>query len=387
MEELLGGAVAQYIDGDGKCRALIYKGFGSRKLVLMISPLPPVDLPMQTLLPPTGQKRAMQFIRSKELSVSGQRRASIDSDAEIEGIWVEPSSTSKGLGRIYYGYIPIEKSPSLEDVNFRDEDPPLVSSASKSLLEETRSKRKIAIFLKNYVLYTYALSPEKFGDEKSGDFGKEMFKVSRDHQYNISSLHKSLYVEGNGVIYSRGRMIVTSKEMRSRLIAYLKVCLINDRQGVLKMATKRTIDDYYESIIDFRSNENQLIFDSQQAVTKWREELERSKNMGEVYTKLLVSTLETPYYYRNFLFDSTTPAIVQNVKDGDLELAITVAHRWLDDKVNLGFSTPAAKDVKSISYSIYNPNTGNSKDHHHTSIEKAKVVDLGDDKYAALLFF
>lgn len=390
MEALLEGAVGQYIDDNGKTRMISY-GSESKGISLMISPIPPLNIPIDGKIRTTTLERAMRFIRDKKLSVTAQDGNDPDigaGDGEIQGLWVSPLSDSEGLESIYYGYIPVEITKGLEDVTYRTEDPPLKANLLKgSDLEIYRRTKKVAIYLKAYVLYTYAKNPKLFGDPESSTFGDDAITVVKDHVYDIATLDKKLYQEGNRVMYRSGKLIASSKKLRSKLLAYLQVSLINDSQGVTEMANTQTIDEYYETISDFRPAENQLIFDSVEGIVAWRKDIVGVKSVGDVHTQLLPFTRIEPYYYRNFLFDTITPAIVQNVKDGDKKIAITIAHRWLDDKVNLGYNVSVAKNIKDISYVEYDPESGAAEDHKHKTVERAKIIKLGDEKYAALFFF
>jgi hypothetical protein len=399
MEALLQGAVGQYIDDNGKTRMISY-GSETKGISLMISPIPPLDIPIDTKIRTTTLERAMRFIREKKFSVTAQDGNDPDSggDGEIQGLWVSPflldsPSKGEGLESIYYGYIPVTLTKGLEDITYRTEDPPLKANLVQgSDVEIYRRTRKIAIVLKAYVLYTYAKNPDAFGgDPESETFGDDAIVVVKDHVYDIALLNKKLYGLGDGrdnrVIFRSGKLIASSKKMKSKLLAYLKVCLLNDSTAVAMMANTQTIDEYYESISDFRPAENQLIFDSVDNIVAWRKDALEVKSVGDVHINLLSPDRVEPYYYRNFLFDTITPAIVQNVKGGDKKIAITIAYRWLDDKVNMGYDVPVAKNIKDISYVEYDPETGKTEEHIHKTVERAKIIRLGEEKYAALFFF
>ena len=347
------------------------------KVSLMVSPIPPRDIPIdQTLLiVTTTLKKALKFIVDKELKITMQDGSSDG----IQGLWVDPKA--QGIG-IYYGYIPIDISIPL-DTNlypFADltrTDP--IRTENKSMLEKVRHTKKIADYLQIYTLYTYSVN-EKL-DETD-------FIIIPDHVYNIDRLKKRLYIEGNKIMYSKGKLIVTSEAIQRKLLAYLNVHLHRDKPGLIKLKDAKTTDVHYQGISDFRVAEGQLLFLNKNGLLRWRQEALRLKQNSTVSPIIDSYTVE-PYLFRTPKIRSNSLFLIQNVEDGDLKKAITVANKWLNDKINIGWEVNIASDIETISYRVYTI-TGEESIMKKETTEIAsilKIFDEKEEKYAAMLFF
>lgn len=364
-------AESQYIDDNGKTRMINFDIDGD-KLSLMTSPIPPLDLPSDRTISEISIKSALEFIRERGLAITFQDGNEEDG---IQGLWVEMQEENPG---IYYGYIPIKIAKSLSDVEFADptKNDPLRTDNISSELHTFRKNRKIADFLKHYVLYTYSLDPENFGEDS--------FVVKKGHVYDIEKLNKRLFKENNRVMYDKnGKLIATSDAIVRNLLSYLKVRIATDKPGVLNMRNLTTIPDYYQSISDFRPAPNQLIFTSANGVIRWKREMKRNKTANTISDNLMAESTE-PYFYRAPKIEKGLLMVVQNVQDGLLENAAYVSYKWLKDRVNIGFAAEN-QGTKEISYSIYTK-AGKFKDHKKGTKEFAPVILYEDGTYGALLF-
>lgn len=375
--KLFKGAASQYIDDTGKTRMLNFKG-----LSLMVSPIPPLELVVEELaVIESTLDRALDFIKSRGLTITSQDGD--EQDKKIQGLWVETSSEGSTSG-IYYGYIPILPSNALPNVDFvisTKNDP--LRTDSTSLLENFKLARKVADFLKIYTLYTYALDPESFGD------GSKAYVIKPDHIYDIEKLQKRLFKKDNDVMYHKDKLVVLNEEIKTNLMAYLKVSILNDRPGVLALASTTTTDVYYQSVSDFKPSPNQLIFTSKAAVLRWKREIEKTKD-NLIVSQILQKSKQDPYFYRNPNLKRNQLVIIQNVNGGTLEKAISVSDKWIKDRVNPGFSTEdlsadTLSKVKKESLVTYAEGgeiskTGGKIKNRHS------VILYDDGSYAAVLF-
>lgn len=373
MTELFSGAISQYIDDNGKARMVNYKVKGGI-LSLMTSPIPPLNLPNEREVLRTTKENAIKFVKDRKLQISSQD----GSKDSIKGLWVEMQEENS---EIYYGYIPILSSKPIENVEFAEETklPPLEvkTEVQESELQVFRRNRKIAEFLKKYTLYTYALHPE--------EFDRSWFVVDPDHTYDIESLDKKL--TQNDVMYDEdGYLIVQSDEIADRLMGYLNICLANDRPGVLNLAGKSKIEDYYQTVSDFRSAPNQLIFTSENGVLRWKRELARAERDRTVSQNLHPGSSE-PYFYKTPKINKGALHIIQNVKDGSLENAKAVSYKWIKDRVNIGYSpdkTALPENISSVSYTNNGPVPGGKR--KGETEEFVPVIFYEDGSYGAILF-
>lgn len=370
MASIFSDARFQYIDGNGKARMFIYD-FKGADVALMTSPIPPLNLPeFKDQIPETTFDTAIKFIQSKKLKITLQ-----DGDKnQIQGLWVE---TGEENSSIYFGYIPISQiKKTIKDVPFTDKNDP-IRTDPQSELSEFRYNRKTAEFLKQYTLFSYANDPENFGTVDS-------FTVIPDHKYDIKSLNKRL-VADTPVMYRGGKIIVTSEGVRDRLISFLKVSLINDTPGVMKMKDTTTIENFYQTISDFRQSENQLVFTGKNGLIRWRNEHSRME-AGAKVSHIANSVTHEPYFYRNPRIRKDQLMLVQNVTDGTLENALSVGYKWIKDRINSGYRPSVPNDVDTISYVVYTE-TGESDKIKRGTKEFVSVIKYDDDTFGALLFF
>lgn len=322
------GARTQYIDDNGKTRMLTFK-FQGKILSFMTSPIPPLDLPNERTISEVPLNVALKFIKEKGLRIVSQDGSK---EAGIKGLWIEMKEENP---LIYYGYIPVEQTDALDGYDFAEptKNDPLRVNPEESDLQKFRKSRKIAEFLKKYTLYTYALNADEFDVE-----APTWFVVNPNHAYDIEKLNKKLYVKKNDVIYdSSGYIIVPTQETADKLLSYLRIQLVSNKPGVLALADVKTVEDYYQTVSDFRSSENQLIFTSAESVKRWKKEASRVEGTSNVSQNLLPYASE-PYFYKTPKIANGRLHIVQNVKSGKLEDATAVSYKWIKDKVNIGYN-------------------------------------------------
>lgn len=369
---LFEGAVAQFIDANGKTRLLNFRHEG-RTVSLMTSPLPPFDLPISDTIREAPIEIVSSFMQSKGLEVTRQDRIKGTANL-IKGVWVASGEQNSPL---YYAYIPVRRSQAIPDVEFADEntrDPLRVGPSSE--LTEFRKNRKTADYLKHYTLYAYSLDPNNFGDDS--------FEVIDGYTYDLEAINRRL--TNNPVMFTAdGRLKVPSEEIKRKLINYLKVQLVTDAPGVLDYRNKVTIDDYYQSLYDFRTTNSQLVFINKESLLRWRQETDRQALANTIVHKLIPTAVE-PYYYRHSNVRRNRLAIVQNVEEGTLERALAVAKGWTTDQVNAGYrASPSDVDINALRYTVYNE-VEPPVEHNRGSPLGGSVIQLPDEKYAALLF-
>jgi len=356
-------AEEQYIDSSGKMRMLNFY-FDGKWISLMIPPSPPIDISYSSSIYSVKLRYALDFIKEHALHIDYQ---DVKRDA-VEGLWVSSH-------KLKDCYIPVKSSKILKNVEFADYSKirPLLDKA-ESMLENHKRSQKVAEFLKKYALYTYSMKPEKFG--------KSSFVVKENHNYDIENLNNRLFFENNNVFYEKGKLIVTSKKIRDKLMAYIQVQVLNDEKTVLNLKNITNLDEGYKIISDFTSFPNQLIFKNKIGIRKWKEELIRLKKIYDVSLAPLPAARE-PYFYR--LAKTNKIVLIQNVEKGKLELAAKVSYKWLKDRVNKGYYPFESSLPNDISYITYTDNT--EIKHKKGTDDYASIFFYDNGEYAALLNF
>ena len=434
MEKFLQGAEGQLIDPHGKTRMLQFTSRGE-KISVMISPLPPLDLPIDENVYPASFANVERFVSKKELEITGQQLASASRDPtlggdptqggrgptqgggaaedRIRGLWLQlPPSFERAP--LDYIYIPLKISDPLPDVPTSEENPPLKSRRVPSQVETFREAGRVASLLKKYVLFTYSRFVRNGGSGDPENFIKTQTTVRPGTTYDFTSspdIGKALVFENNRTMYSSsGKLILPSEEIRAHLLSYLKTELINNLPGVLDLADQRRIPEYYQTVSDFRSAPNQLVFDTKQSLLVWLATTRR-RNRGAISEVFLPNEIE-PYYYRSPAIEGGKIALVQNVlPDSDasdgvkgeaLRRAETVAYEWLygspvvgEDLLvrgraeggrNPGYRPRINPKSEGLGYTLYDSVTGTTKIRGKGE-PVASLVKYGEGAYGAILFF
>jgi hypothetical protein len=389
MGTIFENVASQYVDNNGKTRMLNYALSGGT-LSLVVSPIPPLDSPVINIkkdIKLATMAVAVDFMKARGLLAVEQDG---NKDEGIQGIWVETKEQNSG---IFYGYIPIAPSKKIiGNIPFSQRNDPIrTDPLPQSELMIFRQNRKIAEILKQYTLYTYALHPE--------DFDENYFWVDPNHVYDMDRLGGRLFVDQNDIIYNAGYIIVPSEDVKQGLMAFLKVSLLNDTPGVMATLNTKTIENYYQTISDFRNQDEQLIFVNKSGLKRWKQESTRGSTASSASTGLGASTgtrgpvisafpivgAKDPYYYKNPKIRRDNLMIVQNVIGGTLERALSVSYKWNTSRINPGYMSPISNIKDDISYIIYKEMGEASKEKRKTNFSHIFQYENGD--HAALLFF
>lgn len=357
MDDLLSDAEEQYIDMNGKCRLLNFKG----GLSIMTSPLKPFDLPISEKIYEPSWTKVSKFIEKYKLKITSQNNPK----SNRNGLWVYHPL-------LYYCYIPIDKDIIIDNLPKTDNlDPLRVDDISE--LEKMRLAKKVAEYLKKYLFYTYSLDPAGWSEDK--------IIVQENYTYDIKALHKKLYFEGNDIMYRDGALIVPSQEIKDKLSAYLQVQLINNKKSVEGTKNQTIIDNHYETLSDFRNSHETLVFSGIDSLMTWRDNLERVSSKVSTF---LYPEVEDPYYYRNPHIHHNDLMIIQNTRGGSIDEALNVADKWLTDRINIGYN-PENTYNGNKNYYVYGENGQLSREKKNKKADHISVIKYDDGTYSAIL--
>jgi hypothetical protein len=367
MSLLFENVASQKIDSRGKTRVLNYKKSGTN-LSLITSPLPPLDIPESPdELYEVTVDIASKFIAKRELKITEQDGNESDG---IQGLWITTSSENPG---IYYGYIPVIRgSKPLPDIPFVEafkNDPLRTDDLKTSKVMKHTENQKLADLMKQYTLYAYAMNPKGFDPQK-------VFVIKPNQKYTLTTTD-------NTTIYSGGKIIVPSEDIKKRLVSYLKVSLLNDTPGVLAL---KNISRSYMNISDFRFAPNQLIFLSKESLIGWKNKINVTREHNTILN-IIDPEAKEPYFYKNNNITHGDLAIIQPVKDGSRERALSVSYKWINDRINIGYDPEIRADIADISYIQYDENGKTETVRSKTKDKVASIILVkGKKTYAALLF-
>jgi hypothetical protein len=409
---IFNGVKSQYVDAKGKTRMLHYV-FNGHGVSLVTSPLPPGEHPVDPIPKTAPLKIALLAIDKLKLEITTQSV----SNGKLIGFWVRSRSHPEGVRSrshpeavrsrstseardkdtsddqprtIYYGYVPVAETDPVPDVEVSNKPSP-IRKDEDSVLDDFRKKRQFADLLKKKILIAYAMAVSVNKDFDEADVEIE---VDPDLELVLDSS------------FAPNKIVVPSEKVADSLRSYLKAALVTDRPGVMLLVDRdrqrRVLADVrYQTVSDFRTPPNQLVFLSTSAFNRWkndRSSLGDTSSSGAVVERSpLASDREEPYFYRDSKIRGSALMIVQNVKDGSLANALAVGWVWAKGdpemgKINIGFNPETADEFPDGDVDI--PYTEYQFDEGRSSITKrtygksplASVLLLADERYAAMLF-
>jgi len=362
----------QYIDDHGKTRMIVYDS----GLCMMTSPLAPLNTHNVPLnLKPVDSKIAVDFIKANGLVISQVQN---DEKDMIIGLWLECGKNAKCS--LHHGYIPIhpKKSEYIKKIGIKDA--PLffldVVSKKESSLDKERQMEIIANHLKQYTLFEYSNLPEN----KRSSF-VEKFIVVPNHIYNVSKLKCKLFTANNDVIYLKGKIVVTSDEMKERLVEYAKVYEFNNKNDLESYKYRTKLANTFNIISDFKHRDGELMFETKKDL------LDNIKKRDFASIHLvpdLTGSAREPYFYRNSNINNGKLCIMQNVPMRSLNNTLHTTRKWNIDKINMGYVVVDERDYDSKEgYVIYDLH-GNIKE--SKGGKQLSIMMIEEDVYVAMLF-
>lgn len=344
-------ATGQVIDFNGKTFGL---SFGN--VTLFVSPMAPLPIKMLDNIHSVSLKNAKSFIQLNSINIKGL-------SPDRKGLFLDLSSFDES-------YIPLEEP--------WDEDLPIINSSLYLLLSDQESKlkiyqrnRRIAQYLKEYSLLIYSTH---------NSISKKNFIVDKNYEYDYDSLDKILDIN-NPTLMRGGKLIVTSKEIRDKLIYYAKTTAYNDPNIKNVYKNKSAMINYYASTSDFTSRRDQLVFLGTETLVHW---IEYTTNIqkNDIVNDFDYEMREGPYFYRNYRTTGDNIVMIQNVYEGELERAIYVVKIWKERGINMGFWVPKASEEDTNNILIL-------KQDGKEQIGRGEfeVAEYPDGKYAAVLKF
>lgn len=371
---LIKEATGQYIDNDGKVRALFYDDFDN--LYISIEPLAPLELTdkYSTLRVPryiNSWSTVVTFLNfyKDHIIITGKNEAGIILDI----IWKE--NISEGINETIKGFIKTIPPRTLDIEIFP-------SAATSSLLSGNNDDfrlfqyhKKIATYLKEYLLFIYSNHP-------TSDPSSLIVIKKSNYKPGLTgglSLNNHYFVEG------RKRLIVPSEEAKIKLLYYLKVMLYNAHYDVMLYKERNKIWEDYNSISDFTLRKNEIIFLSSENLLNWlKNRSEHSFNKVRIQAD---SDAKIPYLYKDYRLMNGKIIMIQNVHKGNRERALNVSAIWMIKGYNNGYYSDKISEVRKVSYQEFHVQTGEITTIRKETESQALIINYGEDSYGAILAF
>lgn len=367
----------QLVDEDGKTRMLNF----TKNVSLITSPLNIIEkVPLNRTVKVCDFEKALQFIRDNDFQITFKN---MNDKNEIIGLWIEPSFTSP----LSYGYIPIveKNNDSIfweTDVPVKREEPPVFVKKSEEMTELVKLKagRKISYILQEFSLYLSSLN----GAVPLTD---EDFIIIHDYKYSKIDTAIGNKLTVNSLLFQDKKLIVPNEEIRDKLILHVKTVLENDFEDV-KNKSKIGIMSFstmYKNLHDFKDQpSSQSIISEPEKLREWKKINDSKLSIS----KILNTTTHEPYYYTSEFVRHQQIVLIQNVKNGDLKRAISVAKEWCFKNINKGYDADQIDDLEFKELTDTNKIQFYNEYRQPTVVVDYKNVNIlsyGNNSYAAIL--
>lgn len=401
---------AMYVDPHGKCRGLCVRLPNKSEVWLVTPPIEPISGPNigdtleNTSIEATENSLEVRKVVSSgadarnyiiETLFPGSRIQYVPQEKQLVGFWAE----FEGLDV----YVPLEPSPWSNDYTPVRYISPFNSIVTESNTQKLQRLQRVVTVSIQIMKRLYILS-----EMKAEDFVVEHMTVGTPSKPMTTSgssrlipfdvvqnfdLLKKHFIKQFPTLFQKGKLLCDSEKyfenLARRLLNYEKV-IEKERlmtstfmlpEGNTQRLTKfpRYLDWYYACHDDFTvHSKNQQIFMSTQRLNT---EIEIQKtSIVQSTTRIEASFLsrKNPYVYIHSSKTFRALYLIQNVENGEVSRAATIVSYWIQNKVNLGFHTPAI--VPEASATIVNVSELNIKDPNLSF-----VIKYQSGSYAALL--
>ena len=390
--------VSQFIDYNGKMRALTLNISPGQNITIATIPSPPENLPVSTDISRVPLQTAIEIFGEP----TGVTR---DSSSHVDGLWFQ-------IMDIRFGeYVPVIPTPGLENVPSGPPNPiistgvnitgrlsklrralNIITQITRWLYELARSKQNIDpnTFASQFMIMDQAQIPD------SADY-YDLSNIPR-RLPNVETAQEAIRIMEPlaPTLFNQGRLVMYSPVFADRIVKMLRD-YSNLRYGIPPEHVE-FIENFYETESDFIPILNSKIFINERDLNSWLTSLKSSQNYSRYFNIRRKIEIAMGFSPDPFLFqdDFGKIFIIQNVVGGSKAKAMAVAHTWYNYRVNIG-SEPSPLDVVPI-HMVYGISSASAlvpvEDNTNNQDNFLKLVYYGtpsdksigkDGRYAAML--
>ena len=341
--------VSQFIDYNGKMRALTLNLGGGQMLTVATIPSQPENLPVTTDI-----QRVPPQIATR---IFGEPTGiTLDNNGNVDGLWFQ-------IMDIMYGeYVPVVPAPVVDAKPIGPPNP-IVSTGVNVTGRLSKLRRTLNVIIQ-ITRWLYELARSKQNIDPSTFAANFMVMDQapvRDSStyYNLDTIPRRLpNVETiqeairileplAPTLFNQGRIVMYSPAFADRIVKMLRD-YSNLRFGMPPEHIE-FIENFYETESDFTVVPNSKIFINEKDLTAWLVSLKSSQNYSRYFNirrkvEIAMGFSPDPYMYQD---EDGKIFIIQNVVGGTKAKALAVAHTWYNFRVNIG-SEPSPLDIVPI---------------------------------------
>lgn len=293
----------QWIDYFGKCRIILL----SNGMLIMTDPIPPFNVPIiQKISRFSNQQQFSSFLNTRKLTPTKQ--------AVVKNRAVEIT--------VFMGDVKLLFLTDLEPL----QNVPVENKQEFFHLftkDKTAENKKIAHVMSQYALFIFSEymarnAPKNNTDENLEMFSKfvqDMFSIQPKHTWSVTSsrfMSRSTFIQNN-------KIIVTSEEMKKRLMYVIYHLWITQRQKLVNYKNLVNIPDYFKDISDFEPINNGIIIEGTNISNMLK------PIMNNMVTTSIQLNTNRPYFFFNDVFKNV---MFLAVNSPDFDIAINIVKAW-----------------------------------------------------------
>ena len=358
--KLLADAKGQVVDRYGKTRGYTF----TKDVFVAVSPIAPSGDIIRVDQPERQEWSVVNnFIKGHGLTVTAQDI----SDNEVIGVTVQ-------IPGIPYAYIPIQPTKPLKGIT-HDHHLGFAVPTNDDILQQTLEHRKVADFLMQLLLYSFSLWYEEqmeyaenkelaaaYAKENTAvrqvkekalingfveQFLKEKLVVEPGHDYAVQALPRRLTLNSS-FFNNDDQLIADSEETQQRLGYYLRFMIGRNRTAVLNYSTRTYLENYYTYAADFKKQSKELVFIGGLSISNWIESQQHGIS-NQVHIVPHPEIVE-PFFFSHWAINGGKPVIVQNVKNGNYNRALSVAAGYVQHGYNSGYNSSQIEELDHTEY-------------------------------------
>jgi len=336
--------LVQYIDSNGNARVFKYNSESRSTttniplaptkstdfIYVYVSPVAPLygvtcecidNLNIMNL--PT-MDRVIDFLGKNSIEI---RRQNVDRGRvygiQIQGGFVEQLE-------IVYAYIPFYPENKLLSPNIETYTQPKFGypDVNDELIDTSIKNKRIAYFLTELLLYLYADSADGNKGMDVDEFMREKTTMIPDYKYHVDNVDRKFtlnndYFDGDGRLIIGGNGDVdAAQKLYDHLRYYLKYKIFKNHGIIARYKQLKYIPGYYGVSSDFDNyGGSQIVFMNTESLDYWKH-VNKNGDRGFFARDYPLIWMDEPQFVRNWALNDGHPFVVQNVNDGDLELAV-----------------------------------------------------------------
>lgn len=341
--------VSQFIDDNGKMRALTLNLGQGQLMTVATIPSQPENLPIAGDLQRINIDIATRIFGQP----TGVTRSA---DGNVDGLWFQ-------IMDIVYGeYVPVIPAPGLPDKPLGPPNP--IKSSGISVTARLSKLRRTINVIIQLTRWLYELARSKQNIRPDGFASQFMLMdqapvADSSNYYNLTNIPRRLpnvetIQEAIAImeplaptLFNQGRLVMYSPVFADRIVK-----MLDDYSNLrydLPPAHIEFLDNFYETETDFNNVPNSKIFMNEKDLTAWLLSLKSSQNYSRYFNirdkiEAGMGFSPDPYMYED---NDGKIYIIQNVVGGTKAKALAVSQTWYQFRVNIG-SEPTPLDVVPI---------------------------------------